>query len=267
MNFFQFLITKQFFKNLAIGLVSIAVLLFLLFMWLDKYTLHGQVITVPDFSNLKTTELDEFIKDKHLRYEIIDSVYDAKKPAGVVLRQDPEINSEVKDNRIIYLYITSDSPPMVAMPNLKDKSLRQALAILESYGLRMKKLDYKADLCANCVLKQSYKGKEVAPGTMLQKGSFVDLLVGQGLSDEPVGVPNVIGMSRDEAVSRLAEVGLSEDVPIYDNIKDSTKAKVYRQVPPASDKNLVKMGSSVRLYLSADPEKINIKSDSIITSP
>ena len=263
---FEFFKSKLFLKNLAAALVVVSVLFFLLFKWLDVYTLHGKTISVPDFSNLKMEDIDGFIKDKNLTYQIIDSVYDAKKPKGVIVKQDPEPGTQVKSNRKIYLYVTSASPPMVTMPKLEDKSLRQALAVLETYGLRMGRIKYIPDQCANCILQQLHKGKKVTAGTMLEKNSFIDLVVGKGLGDEEIAVPYLIGLSRDEAVEKLAEAGFSAGSVRYDSKKDSLKAKVYRQNPKSSEKELVKVGSSVDFLLTTDASKIIIQQDTSSTA-
>ncbi len=164
--------------HFLLAIVSLALVLWILFRLLNVYTNHGETVEVPDFKGKFIPELDQFVKDKNVRYLIIDSLYDPKEKPGIVLKQDPEAKSQVKHNRTIYLYVTSMLPPQIAMPKLVDRSLRQALFMIESYGLKIgKQTQVKGD-CNGCILKQLYKGSEITPGTPIKKGSVIDLEVG-----------------------------------------------------------------------------------------
>jgi eukaryotic-like serine/threonine-protein kinase len=261
MSIVKFIKSRVFFKHLGLALLAVFLFFWITFRWLGCYTDHGETIPVPDFSNLKINDLDGFVEGKDVRYEIIDSIYDTKKAKGIVVRQDPEPDTRVKRNRTIYLYVTAVLPPMVEMPKLKDRSLRQASAMLETYGLRMDpKPKYVADQCANCVLEQLYKGKPIKPGTKIEKGSVIKLVVGKGLSSESVNVPYFIGMTYEQAMERLTEVSLSPGALTFDS-KDTLRSRVYRQYPRFSRENTVNMGSGVDLFFTTDPDKIPMVAD------
>ena len=179
MNFLAYIKTKNFFIHAGLALLTSALSLWAGFSWAASYTQHNQTIKVPDFTDTPVSELDNFIKDKKINYQIIDSIYNPQEKPGVVIKQDPEKDSEVKENRTIYLYITSVLPPQIEMPRLVDKSMRQAVAMIESYGLKAKVIYVAAD-CKNCVVKQLYKGKEISVGTSIQKGSVIEIHVGKG---------------------------------------------------------------------------------------
>ena len=182
-DFFLFIKSKAFFKHFAIAILSLVILLWILFKLLGIYTHHGETAIVPDFKGQFISDLDKFIEGKHIRYTIIDSVYEPQEKPGMVLKQEPEANSEVKHNRIIYLYVTSTQPPQIVMPKLVDRSTRQALFMIESYGLRQGTVTEIAADCKGCVVKQLYKGKEIMAGEPIKKGSKIDLLVGKKESD------------------------------------------------------------------------------------
>jgi beta-lactam-binding protein with PASTA domain len=178
-NLFSYLKSKVFFKHLIISLISLFCVLWLLFKYLDIYTNHGETAEVPDFTGKTIAELDQFITDKNVRYQIIDSIYDPNEKPGVVLRQEPDAKSMVKHNRLIYLYVTSTQPPQIEMPKLVDKSERQAVFMIESYGLKLGKVtEIKGD-CNGCVLKQLHEGKVIAPGTLIKKSSKIDIEIGK----------------------------------------------------------------------------------------
>jgi beta-lactam-binding protein with PASTA domain len=261
-NFFNFIKSKTFLKHLVVSLALLFLLLWVVFKWLDVYTHHGELIEVPDFTGVKIADLNTFVQDKRLKYVVIDSVYDPKGPKGVVIRQEPEKKINVKENRTVYLYVTTILPPQVTMPKLKDRSLRQAASILETYGLKLGRPRYVSDQCANCVLEQLIKGKKVEPGTQIPKGTVVELVVGKGLSNEKVIVPNLIGLTYMQALEKLSDFSLNEGAVRFDQHTDSLKARVYRQIPAPSKEENVNMGSSIDLFLTNKKELMPTVNDS-----
>jgi len=253
-DFILFLKSKRFHIHFIISILFGVFVLWASFRYLDIYTHHGETIAVPDFSNVKTEDLDKFITGKDLKYEVIDSVYDVETGPGLVLKQDPEKNSLVKQNRTIYLTVSSKMPPLVKMPNLVDASMRQALTLIEMCGLKAGKRNYRPDPCLNCVLAQTIKGKKIEAGTMVPKGSVIDLLLGQGQEGEKINIPCVVGMTHQEASEKIAESGFSEGAVICKDCKtsaDKMKAKIYKQSPScSSDNNMLNPGSAIDLYLS-----------------
>lgn len=264
-TFFSFIKSKLFLKNLAVSLALLFVLLWAVFKWLDVYTHHGELVEVPDFTGIKKADLDAFIQDKRLKYIIIDSVYDPKGPKGIVIRQEPEKKINVKENRTIYLYVTTILAPQVTMPKLMDKSLRQAASMLDTYGLKMGRARYVPDQCMNCVLQQLVKGKKVEPGTQLPKGTRVDLVVGKGLSDEKIPIPNFIGLTRAEVLDKLSEYSLNEGAVSFEQPADSGRARVYRQIPRPSENEKISMGSNIDLFFTNKKEKLPALSDTTQT--
>jgi beta-lactam-binding protein with PASTA domain len=256
-DFFRFLRTKAFFIHFSLAVLSALLILWIVFKCMGMYTAHGDVVLVPDFEGQPISKLDAFVDGKGVQYRIIDSIYSPKDKAGTVINQDPEKNSEVKHNRTIYLYVTSVLPPQIAMPKLIDNSLRQATATIESYGLVMGKTKFVADPCNNCVLKQLANGKEITPGTMIKKGTVINLVVGKGASsDAQVSVIKVTGLTYCQARSRLLANGLSIGAIILDApMKDTCSAFIYRQSP--GDGSSVNIGAGVDLFITTDKSKLN----------
>jgi beta-lactam-binding protein with PASTA domain len=178
-NFFSYFKSPSFFINLLLILLVIAGSFFGVIKWLDSYTNHGEYVVVPDFTGKKTLQLGDFVKDKDVSYEVIDSIYDPSEKPGIVLRQDPEPSSKVKHNRTVYLYVTGLVPPQIKMPQLKDRSERQARLILATYGLKVHNITYQEADCNGCVLAQIHRGKEIEQGANIKKGSVIDLVIGR----------------------------------------------------------------------------------------
>ncbi|MBI2281046.1 MAG: PASTA domain-containing protein [Bacteroidetes bacterium] len=254
----KFLLSKTFLVQLALAIVVVSILIWSILKFIDGYTHNGQTITVPLLEGLTVTEVEELLKDKNLSYEILDSVYLEKAQKGVVLEQSPEGNDLVKENRTIYITVSKITPPKISLPDVVDMSQRLAVAKLESYGLKVGRLDYTPSECLNCVVKMSVRGKQVFPEDLIAKGSTVNLTLGSGTSNEQVLVPYLVNLTKDEAIAKLQETFLNIGAEIYEDCKtkaDSASARVYRQTP--NDGNTINMGASVDVWLTNEASKIN----------
>ena len=92
-------------------------------------------------------------------------------------------------------------------------------------------------------------------GTKVQKDTAVDLTVSSG--PPTVEVPSVIGKSRDDAVSTLANAGLKAD-PVVDVPSNRPVGTVTGQ-EPAVGKTVIK-GSRVRINVSSGPAEVDVPS-------
>jgi beta-lactam-binding protein with PASTA domain len=257
-SWLDYLTTKTFLKHLLLSVLTVIAILIGTLQYLKSFTEHDQTIEVPNFIGIKTTNLPNFIANKEVRFQIVDSIYDEHKPKGTVVEQTPQANFKVKRNRTIYLIVNAVLPAQVKMPNLKDVSLRQATAILTSCGLKLGKLTYIPDIAQNAVLKQIYKGQTIAAGTFIPRGSTIDLVLGQGLSDEEVEIPDLIGLTRKEAIEAINLSFLTVGAELFDsNVKDSSMVWVYNQRPEAKGNNKIKSGSSIDLFYTNNQDKIN----------
>lgn len=241
---------KILFKNAFYALLTLPLLFFLYLKFLDIYTLHNKHILVPDYSNFHISQLDSISNENNIRYIIIDSVSDLEKPKGIVLNQIPKSNTKVKKKRRIYLTITETNTSVVKFPDVYDLTLRQALRQIELTGLLVGKLEYKSDIATNKILDFNVNGISIFEGQEILKGTTVNLVVGKGLSEEYVFVPDLIGLSRVEAHIVLKTSSLNIGSEFYDeNCEDSTLAIIYKQTPSFENDNELKLGSTIDLFL------------------
>lgn len=176
---------KIYLFHLIAAILSVFLFLWLISYYLELYTKHNKYIQTPNVLHLPIQKAITLIQSKHLRYNIIDSIYQPNQQPGIVITQNPEPNTYVKENRSIYLTITSFLPPEVEMPKLIDMSERQAIITLNSYNLKLGKIHYEPSYCNGCVVNQLYQNKPIEPGKPIRKGSKIDLVVGKkGYSDQ-----------------------------------------------------------------------------------
>jgi beta-lactam-binding protein with PASTA domain len=259
---FKFLFSKSFVINLLISLVFAGGVIWAVFKFIDDYTLHGQTISVPNLEGLSIEDTEALLKEKKLRFTILDSIYIAEADKGVVLEQNPAADDLVKENRTIYITVSKVVPPKISMPNVVDMSLRLAAAKLESYGLKVK-TQHRPSECVNCVLKQEIDGEKVSLNDKIKKGSTILLTIGLGTSNEKVMAPFLKGLTKEESENKLMSTSLNIGFSDYENCQcktaiDTLNAKVYRQNPIRSEKVAINMGSSVDLYFTCDTMKVKI---------
>lgn len=264
----EFIFSKLFLKHLSLAVAIAFMVVILLVLGLNIYTRHGQAREVPDFFGKTLDESVMTAKKSRMKITVIDSVYTTVVPKGCVAEQNPKPGFKVKKRRTIFLTINAFSPEMVAMPNIVDMSLRQAIAVIESSGLAMGSLRYKPDLSVNVVLQQIYNGKEIAEKDSLQKGSLIDLVLGKGLSNQRTAVPDLTGMLLEPARNRILETSLNLGTYIFDSsiltAGDSLNAFVYKQNPDFKENATLQLGSSIYLWLTVDSLKLAVDSTMMV---
>ncbi len=166
--------------GIQIGLVlgASALVLWGIFAGLAAYTHHNDYISVPDVSGMSFDEARIRLEQAGLRSNIMDSIYNEKALAYTIVEQNPKASDLVKEDRTIYLVINTGNKPKIKAPNLVDMSLTLAKAVIKNRGLELGKIEMAYDpIGNNLVLAQTFKGKELIEGTLIPKGSKVDLTV------------------------------------------------------------------------------------------
>jgi eukaryotic-like serine/threonine-protein kinase len=241
------------FKHLALVLLTAVVLLLIFFFgYLPWTTNHGETIAVPKVMGMRLAQVEDFLDDHSLRYYVQDSTYEPDVPPHTVLAQDPAPGARVKENRKIYLTVSMQTAPMVAMPKLLDLSLKTATITLQNLGMKPGKVTTVPDLQQNAVLKQQIDGRDVKPGQQIPKNSVIDLVVGDGQGNNEFTLDNVVGQPYDEVRIMLQGQGLQVGSVIYQPNGSGEAGTVQRQRPTAGTQ--VRTGQLVDLWVSgSDP--------------
>ena len=243
------MINKILYRNLLFSFITLICLFLFWLKYLDFYTNHDEFIILPDFSDVHVNDLDSVLDQYNLRYVIIDSIFDKSRDRGIVVNQEPEPNTHVKENRKIYLTINFLKNRKVDLPDIYDLTLRQAIRLLKRNGLKVGNLEYRADIATNKVLGFKINGLSIDVGQSLYHGTRVDLVLGRDSRLEEVIVPDLVGLSRVEADIVVKSTSLNIGVEYFrDDIVDSNSAIVYMQYPEAIEKNSVSIGSYIDLY-------------------
>jgi len=254
MNFVQFITTKIFLKHFGVALLIVILLSWAILSSLKIYTHHGESVDVPDYMGLTMNEISRLESSRDLELVVVDSVYDITKKRGSVISQDPLPKSHVKGNRKIYITLIASVPEQISMPDLVDLSLRQATAILQTYGLKLGGISQVPDIANNAVLRQLYHGRPIEKGKSLPKGSTIDLVVGAGFGGDKVQIPFLIGKTRGEALMELRRFSLNKGTETFEQGADSLNAKVYEQNPRYAVGRYLSLGQTVNLIYRSPEE-------------
>jgi len=207
--------------------------LFLLSVLLGPVTRHNKNKTVPNVVGKSLAEARKILDKSGFEVEVQDSIYTDTTAKGSVLRQIPEGDATVKISRTVYLTVNRHVPPLVEMPNFVGFSLRNIELQLKNMGLRIGDTIYVDDFARNSVKDVMYKGESLSPGTKLQQGSSVELVLGNGVGENEFTVPNLIGMTYGEAQKLLHRNGLDFLVVLPDpSVMDTANSFIYWQNPP-----------------------------------
>lgn len=247
-------------RNILGGAVLIFALVIAGSILLNVATKHNKEITVPDLTNMSVDEASKTLEAAMMRADVVDSVYVKRMGKGLVYRQNPKPGSKVKEGRRVQLTINAVNAKKVSMPNLIGYSTRQAKAEILSKGIALGKLIYVNDIATNNVLRQLYNNSEIAPGTLIESGSAIDLVVGLNSSDNTTYAPYIVGMKYLNSMEAVHDNSLNIGKITFDSTvkdySDSLNAVVYRQMPEASEDYPLPMGSSVSIWLTTDKNKV-----------
>lgn len=174
-------LSKIFFKHIVIALIIIFLLVFLTLKMISYSTNHGQEITVPDLSMMSVEEAVEKLEKTKLSHILLDTLeYNESFPKYSIVVQDPKAGSKVKEGRKVYLKINAESYRHVTLPDLIQKTIRQAGPTLRVLGLEVGTITYQPHLGKDMVLEMRINGKKANPGDNVMKTTKIDLVLGDG---------------------------------------------------------------------------------------
>ena len=183
-EFYQRITGRYLWGNLLAMLLTLVVVIVGVFVFLNFYTHHGETIAVPDLRGQRTEVAMRKLEALGMRGEVVDTGYNPRELADVIVDQDLEPGYQVKVNRLIRLTVNAASPRPVTLPDIADNcSLREAKMRLEILGFRLTPIRrIRGDL--DWVYAVEARGKEVRKGDKLNVNIPLTLVVGDGAEDE-----------------------------------------------------------------------------------
>ena len=181
MSLRSYLTSRFFFLQILAAIAIVAAIAYLFFHWITYTTHHGQEITVPNLTNLSAEQAEEKLSAIDLDYIILDTVdFRPDFPKLTIVEQEPKAGAKVKQGRKIYIKINASKYTMVSLPDLIEKTYRQAVPTLEAVGLLEGEITYRPYLGKDMVLELRQNGKKLKAGDKVLKSSKIDLVLGDG---------------------------------------------------------------------------------------
>jgi eukaryotic-like serine/threonine-protein kinase len=247
---------KEFVKRQIVKtiLIAFAVLIVLILLF-DKVLLPWYVSSpeteVPSVLGLTSDEALDRLKEYNLDPVVSDTTFDEKYPSGTVLLQNPGGGEVVKHGRRVYLYV-SGGEPIITVPSLRGRSIRDAKFTLERIGLRLGNAEeMPSNNPKGMIFDQQY-----AEGTRLKKGESVNVYVSTGVeADEGITVPDVIGKSLAEAERTLTENSLKVGKINYQRSFSLLPNTILDQYPSSGNK--IKEGEAVDLFVTTAEDRLD----------
>ncbi len=200
-------------------------------------------VDVPEVTGMNLTDARERL-DK-AGFENVEVERErSRAEVDTVLRQEPDAAEEAAKSETVTLAV-SRGPGKVRVPSVRNLPEPRALKELEKADLKV-----TADPQPSSRVKRGL-AIDTSPeaGTEVDRGSRVRLFVSSG--PQKIGVPNVVGLSRESAESRLDREGLTVEVETRQS--DKPEGEVIAQSPGQGTK--LDAGDRVTITVSQGTEE------------
>jgi len=245
------ILKKPLWMNVLIGF-GVALCLFIIFFFsLGWITGNGETEKVPAVIGLDVLAAEKNLTALGFDVVLQDSIYVDTLARTSVLRQTPEADEVVKKGRTVYLTINRVIAPQVDMPNLVGFSIKSAETYLKVLGLRLGSIQMVPDQNKNVVIDQLVNGQPIAPGSKIPSGTLIHFLVGDGGAPAGLLMPDLVGLTYEQAKAQLISLGLNLGVvSLNGSIVDSATAFVFEQNPSAYGSQIDSLGMPIQNSVS-----------------
>ncbi len=209
-------------------------------------TAGGDEVSVPGVTGQTVAEAEATLTEAGLELGTVTERANSEVTAGEIVEQDPKAGQMVEEGTRINVIVAA-APAGVEVPDVTGSSIAKAKSDLAEVGLTWRVSEaYDNDVDVDDVIRQSPQA-----GTRVDEGAEIALTV--SLGTEPARnaiVPNVVGVTADEAAQALQDAGLEfETVGVYTDGVD--KDEVGAQSPGAGAS--VAPGTTILLAVSLGP--------------
>jgi beta-lactam-binding protein with PASTA domain len=255
----SFIFSRLFVKHIGLVIVFYIAVALILLLWLRFYTHHGQKLELPDYTNMNFENASKEATADKFNLIVEDSIHIIGKKGGLIIDQNPNPGSKVKQNRNIYVNITKYRPDRIKLedlPTLYGRNYETKKKELGIIGVKSRIAGYAYDKGEpNYILEVQYRGKPVitrqgyASGVEIEKGSTLDFTLSRQ-SGGITNLPDLRCMTVGQAIflieSRRLVVGIvtNNGVPV----DDYSSGYIISQDPQPSDELV--MESRINLQIS-----------------
>ena len=202
------------------------------------------IAIVPDLGGLSRKLAEDRCSEAGLNLIVVGNRYSDDVPEGYIIEQDPTPDERLKGGRAIRVVLSSGHR-MEIVPDLVDKSLRQAELLIESAGLRKGRVVrvFDHEVGQNLVISTS-----PAPGAEVPRSSQVDILLSMRGEPREYLMPDLVGMDLPFVKARLERMGFQISRVVSRRDETRFPNTILSHEPPAG--SLIKEGEAIELVIS-----------------
>ena len=208
-------------------------------------------VTVPDILGMTVEEATETLNKKGLGLSIAERAYSDKYEKGEIMEQKTAANKKVDKNTEIQVVVSNGEEILtVAVPDVSGQSESAAQKTLEDANLVVdSESKYDDHIEAGKVIST-----DPAAGMEVEEGTHVKMYVSMGV--EKVEVPQITGITSEEAQAALAAVGLIGGSVTEEYSEEYDAGYVISQGKSAGSK--LEKGSAVDYVVSKGSSKVEV---------
>ncbi|MBB6122022.1 Stk1 family PASTA domain-containing Ser/Thr kinase [Nocardiopsis algeriensis] len=227
---------------LGVGVIASLILVFVLLS--GGGSDEAEQVAVPDVAGSTFEEAEAELTEAGFEKVVEETRADPEAEEGTVIETDPEAGAEAPVDEEITVFVSS-GPGEVEIPSVDGQSQSNAVTTLNNAGLENVSVEEQASSevpAGNAISTDPAAGELVAPEDQ------ITLYVSSG--PEQISVPDLTGMTREQAQSALESAGLAVS---FHEVEDPAKAPntvVSQSIQPGQTVN---PGTTVTVTVAIAP--------------
>ncbi|MEI7542683.1 MAG: PASTA domain-containing protein [bacterium] len=204
------------------------------------------VISVPDFTGMKTEKAQKKASRMHIDLKIADEIYSPLYETGCIVSQDIAAQTKIKKGRTVYLVVSKGSK-IVSIPDITMQQKSAALVTLRNNAL----LDGNDTLVASTSYRENtVMAQSPCAGQETTAGIKVNMLRSSGQRKKDFLMPDLTGINAFAAFSSLRKNKfLIEKLSVEPN-EELASGTILSQDPPAgyivNEKKPISLKASIK---------------------
>jgi eukaryotic-like serine/threonine-protein kinase len=209
-------------------------------------------VTVPNEVTKNVAVAQQDLQKAHLKPDVRREASQTV-PVDTVVRQDPPAGKGVSRGSNVTLFVSAGAAQKAIPTDITGRPAPDVTAELQGLGFVVAPKDQP-----NAAPKGTVFTSIPNPGTKADVGSTVTIIVSSGPA--PVAVPDVKGLSFDQATQALEQQGFTNlSPPIQETSNTVASGSVSRTDPPAAKP--VPVDTRINIYVSTGAQKVTLPSE------
>lgn len=205
----------------------------------------GKQVPVPDLTGKAQADAVKTLQDAGLKLGSVEPTESSDYDEGAVASQTPAPGTEVREGSAVDLIVVG-GPELIEVPDVMKKSEAEATSQLEEAGFVVSKTEApSSDVDKGFVVSQT-----PGAGQKVPKGTTIGIVVSQGKPVENVKIPDVVGLTREDAETTIKDAGLK--AAIVENPSETVAQGVVISQVPGADEEVAK-GTTMGVVVSSGP--------------